>query len=240
MNQTNYDFLCNDLKFLGFAEGLQPALRDALETEHLSFELEFRNKIEEGTVAATLFFTRSDPEGYFFFSRYEMRLNEKRHLFFIFKGKGVTVKEGFNLLNGRAVFKQRKAKNGQTYNEWIELDLNVPEENGFKVITYSESYGFELSPLIDSMQIDTPSANWDRAMLIRSLERGNLQPAFLRQDDKNRKVLLSANPRERSITVHELGSVARVSTEETKTGDDIEDALNRKTSRAKRLKDITH
>jgi hypothetical protein len=151
----------------------------------------------------------------------------------------MSVKEGFNLLNGRAVFKQRKAKNGQIYNEWIELDLNVKEENGFKANVYPESYGFDLSPLIDSMLIDTPSPNWDRSMLIRSLEKGNLQAAFIRQEGTHRKVYIQANPRERSITVLELGPAHYAKSEETQLGDDIEDALNRKTSRSRKLKDIT-
>ncbi len=236
--EQNYEFLESDLKYLGFGASVNADLKDMLGTEADSFELEYRATIQNEPISAVLFFHRVDPEGFFFFSNYKLRVGEKHHVFYVFKGRGITVKEGFNLLHGRAVFKQRKAKNGQIYDEWIELDLNVKEENGFKAKVFPESYGFELLPLIDSMLIDTPSPNWDRSMLIRSLEKGNLQPAFIRQSDSHRKVCLSANPGERTIRVHEIESAPIEKVEETKNGDDIEDALKRKSSRVKKIKDV--
>jgi len=237
--EKNLEFLENDLKYLGFDASLHTELKEMLGTEADLFELLYRATVQNEPIEALLFFNRSDPEGYFFFSNYKLTVGGRQHTFYVFKGRGVTIKEGFNLLKGRAVFKQRKAKNGQLYNEWLELDLDVKEENGFKANIYPESHGFDLSPLIDSMLIDTPSPNWDRSMLIRSLEKGNLQTAFIRQDGSNRKVLLSANPRERSITIHEPGPVQWEKPEETKHGDDIENALKHKRLRSKKLKDIT-
>jgi hypothetical protein len=237
--ENNYEFLESDLKYLGFDASLNADLKEMLGTEADSFELPYRAIVQNEHIEALLFFHRLDPEGFFFFSNYKLSIGGRQNTFYVFKGRGVTIKEGFNLLNGRAVFKQRKAKNGQIYNEWIELDLNVKEENGFKSNIFPESYGFDVLPLIDSMLIDTPSPNWDRSMLIRSLEKGNLQAAFIRQADSHRKVFLSANPRERTITVHEIEPAQWAKPEETQLGDNIEDALNRKTSRSRKLKDIT-
>jgi hypothetical protein len=237
--EKNYEFLESDLKYLGFDASMNADLKEMLGTEADSFELSYRSTVQNETISAQLYFHRVDPEGYFFFSNYKLCVGEKQHTFYVFKGRGVTVKEGYNLLCGRAVFKMRKAKNGQVYNEWIELDLNVKEENGFRARVYPESYGFDLLALIDSMLIDTPSPNWDRSMLIRSLEKGNLQAAFIRQNGSHRKVFLSANPGERTITVHETESVVTGKVEETRPGDDIEEALNRKTTRTRKLKDIT-
>jgi hypothetical protein len=238
MEQINYDFLSNELKFLGFGDGLFADLKEMLDTEHSTFELVYRNVIEREPVRALLYFNRPDPEGYFFFSKYALSLGEKQHNFFIFKGKGVTVKEGFNLLNGRAVYKQRIVKNGQKFNEWIELDLTARDENGFRINLYPESHGFDLFAVIQSLQIDTPTANWDRSMLIRSLEKGNLQTAFIREEGTNRKVYISANPKDRTITVHEIEPLEWEKPEETKSGDDIEDTLKTK-SKAKKLRDVT-
>jgi hypothetical protein len=239
MNQVNYDFLRNDLKFLGFGEGLQPELKEALETEHQSFELLYQHKIEDDAVEATLYFTRPDPDGYFFFSKYEMRLDKKKHSFFIFKGKGITVKEAYNLLNGRAVYKLRTAKNGQKYNEWVQLDLQVKDEEGFRIIIYPESHGFDLSTVVDSFQIETPSANWDQSMFIRSLEKGNLQAAFIRENGAYRKVYVQADPGNRTLLIHETKSPFKEEMEETKLGDDIEHALDSKKSKARKLKGIS-
>jgi len=237
--ENNYEFLVNDLKYLGFDSSLNAELKEMLGTEADSFELQYRASVQQEPVEAVLHFHRLSPEGYFFFSRYVLSVSGRKHCFYVFKGRGITVKEGFNLLNGRAVFKLRTAKNGQTYNEWIDLDLAIREDNGFKPRLYPESYGFDLSALIDSLMIDTPTANWDRAMLIRSLEKGNLQTAFIKQDGTHRKVYIQANPRERTITVQEIETAQWVKPEETKLGDDIESVLTSKNSRAKKLKDIT-
>ena len=236
--EKNYEFLESDLKYLGFDTSMNGDLKEMLGTEADSFELAYRASVQNEPISATLFFHRVDPEGFFFFSNYKLCVGEKQHVFYVFKGRGVTVKEGYNLLQGRAVFKQRKAKNGQIYNEWIELDLNAKEENGFKAKVYPESYGFDLLPLIDSMLIDTPSPNWDRSMLIRSLEKGNLQTAFIRQNGSYRKVHLSANPGERTIRVHEIESAPVEKVEETKNGDDIEYAMKPKSSKVKKIKDV--
>ncbi|HSZ34529.1 MAG TPA: hypothetical protein VK772_14535 [Puia sp.] len=236
--EQNYEFLVNDLKYLGFDTSMNAELKEMLGTEADSFELAYQGKIQNEPISALLFFHRVDSEGYFFFSNYKLCLGVRQHTFYVFKGRGITVKEGYNLLCGRAVFKQRKAKNGQIYNEWIELDLNVKEENGFRARVYPESYGFDLLSLIDTMLIDTPSPNWDRSMLIRSLEKGNLQAAFIKQDGSHRKVYLSADPGERTIRIHEIESKPIEKVEETKMGDDIEDSLKRKPSKVKKIKDI--
>jgi hypothetical protein len=234
--ENNYEFLVRDLKYLGFDSTLNADLKEMLATEADSFELEYRGDVQEEPIEAVLYFHRPSPEGYFFFSKYILSASGRKHSFFVFKGRGVTVKEGFNLLNGRAVFKQRVAKNGQTYNEWIDLDLTIREDNGFKPRIYPESYGFDLSALIDSLMIDTPTANWDRSMLVRSLEKGNLQTAFIRQDGMQRKVYIQASPRERTITIHELESPACVRFE-SKTNDDIEDLVSNGKPKTKKLKD---
>jgi hypothetical protein len=235
--ENNYEFLVKDLKYLGFDSSLNADLKEMLGTEADAFELEYRAAVQQEPLEAVLYFYRLSPEGYFFFSKYVLSVSGRKHPFFVFKGRGMTVKEGFNLLNGRAVFKQRTAKNGQTYNEWLDLDLTIREDNGFKPRIYPESYGFDLSALISSLMIDTPTANWDRAMLIRSLEKGNLQTAFIKQEGTNRKVNIQANPRERTITIHEIEFPAWAQFE-NKTNDDIEDVPSNGSSKAKKIKDV--
>ncbi len=240
MNQTNFDFLSNDLKFLGFGEGLKGELKEAIETEYNSFEIIYRGEFDDDKVMAQLNFRRTAPEKFFFFSDYEMHLDEKSHTFFIFKGKGVTAKEAYNLLEGRAVHKNRVAKNGQTYNEWIELDLLVKEEGGFKVNIYPESYGFELSAAIDELQISTPTANWDRSMLIHSLEKGNLQTAFAKENGLNRRVFIQAKcQKERTISIHDLEKTKTDESEHLISDDDLDGTAKTKALRAKKLKDIS-
>jgi hypothetical protein len=245
MEKTNYDFLCEDLKFLGFGETLKDALEEAMDENPSSFELAFSHTINGENIHAILYFEKPDPLGYFFFTKYEMVLRDSHHQFTIFKGKAITVKEGYNLLCGRAVFKQLVAKNNQKYNAWLQLDLNVRENEGFKVNTYHESYGYDLSAALNEFSIETPSSNWDRAMLLRSLQKGNLQAAFLKVNGENRKVLMEANPKGKNVIIHkEIFPTEQqvrwpVPVEESHTaGDDIENVFRKKNLKAKRLKEI--
>jgi hypothetical protein len=235
---NNADFLCQDLKFLGFGEDQRNEIMESLETEHPGFEIKYKAKFDGEEVEALLFFTRPDPKGYFFFSKYEMRLGEKTHLFVVFKGKGITLKEAYNLLNGRAVYKTRTARNGQKYSEWMQLDLSMKDEFGFRIEIYPESHGFDLDHAIDELEIETPSVNWDRSMLIRSLEKGNLQGAFIKSEGTLRKVNIQADPKNRTITVHEI-EYELVETAEEMKADDVENEEGSKKSRAKKLKDVT-
>ena len=43
--------------------------------------------------------------------------------FYLNKGKGVTAKEAYNLLEGRAVHKELTTKAGEPYKAWIQLDF---------------------------------------------------------------------------------------------------------------------
>lgn len=245
MEKTNYDFLSEDLKYLGFGDSLNRSLQEKIKGNSSPFELYYSGKINDEPIDAILYFAKPDPNGFYFFSDYLLTLGDKLQHFKIFKGKGVTLKEGYNLLCGRAVFKQLIGKNGQKYDAWIQLDLSKKEGENFKVNTYYESYGYDLSAALDTFQIETPTSNWDRSMLLKSLQRGNLQAAFLKENGGMKKVFIEANPKDKTITINDndlsINGSAKwtvpVEADHSET-DDIENALNKKTSRAKKLKDI--
>ncbi|HLY69322.1 MAG TPA: hypothetical protein VKR53_06305 [Puia sp.] len=245
MEKTNYDFLADDLKYLGFGESLMSLLEEKIKENANSFELYFSSKIDNNPIDAILYFSRPSLDGFYFFSDYVLTLGNKLHHFKIFKGKGVTLKEGYNLLCGRAVFKQLIGKNGQKYDAWIQLDLSKKEGENFKINTYHESYGYDLSAALDHFPIETPSANWDRPMLIKSLQRGNLQSAFLRGNGGMKKILIEANPAAKTITIREGdltpapdSGVAAPADISQGGGDDIENGLKKTTGRARKSKDI--
>lgn len=232
MEKTNYDFLSEDLKYLGFGDSLNRSLQEKIKGNSSPFELYYSGKINDEPIDAILYFAKPDPNGFYFFSDYLLTLGNKLQHFKIFKGKGITLKEGYNLLCGRAVFKQLIGKNGQKYNAWIQLDLEKKEGENFKMITYHESYGYDLSAALDKFPIETPSSNWDRSMLLKSLQRGNLQAAFLKENGGMKKIFIQADPKNKTITICENEVVDHGGS------DDIENALNKKSSRAKKLKDI--
>jgi hypothetical protein len=82
-------------------------------------------------------------------------------------------------------------------------------------------------------------------MLLRSLQRGNSQAAFIKENGAMKKVFVEADPKEKAITIRENdpsinGSATwpvPVEADHSET-DNIENSLNRKSSRTKKLKDI--
>src|SRR5882762_5244009 len=115
MNNANIAFLLDSLKYLGFGE--KPGICDQLEQEIAKEPAEFQLTTEaffEDTCSmeTILSFRRGDRSDMYFFNRFEARLHypdgperDREHTFYISKGRGVTFKEAFNLLQGRAVNK---------------------------------------------------------------------------------------------------------------------------------------
>jgi hypothetical protein len=195
--------LSRDLKFLGFGELLQASLRDAMDSKTENFGLTFKGKINQDKISARLNFKRLTQSGNIHFTDYDLMVRDRMQQFRIFKGRGVTVKEGYNLLCGRAVFKELTGREGKKFNVWLQLDLETLEEEGFKTNMYYENYGFDLESALSMLPIEPPSSNWTRSMLLRSLQKGNLQPAFMRDPSGVRSVLLEAHPKDRTIQIKE-------------------------------------
>src|ERR1700744_2308525 len=113
MAQNNLDFLNTDLKYLGFGEKslLNQHLEAQLLRELPAFELFTEAFYDNDTkLEAKLYFTRSAKENFYYFNKYDALLRyagepdkDRAQTFYISKGHGVTLKEAFNLLQGRAV-----------------------------------------------------------------------------------------------------------------------------------------
>src|SRR5450631_1727178 len=133
MNNENLEFLQESLKYLGFGEKqyLNQQLSEQIALAPKSFELDLEAFFDaEHKLEVTLYFRRSDQLDMYFFNKYEARLRsgedpelDRAHTFYISKGTGVTLRESFNLLQGRAVNKNLYNMDGMKYNAWIQLDF---------------------------------------------------------------------------------------------------------------------
>ncbi|MCX2476974.1 hypothetical protein OQZ33_21755 [Pedobacter sp. MC2016-05] len=123
MNEENVGYLQNNLKYLGFGEQLNAALKESI-GKALP---EFKFKLETSVVMAdpvnkdkpeladkisyALNFSKSKVTDVYFFNNFEATLQKGgavdalSQVFYINKGKGVTAKESFNLISDRAVNK---------------------------------------------------------------------------------------------------------------------------------------
>jgi hypothetical protein len=216
MTTNNLDFLNNDLKFLGFGERslLNQHLEAQLQRELPSFELFTEAFFDSDTkLEAKLYFTRSTKENFYYFNKYDALLRyagepdkDRAQTFYIHKGHGVTLKEAFNLLQGRAVFKLLTSRSGIQYSAWIQLNFAEKDRHDNYVYSYFRGGRFDLEKALREYPIRELDFDEMRANLFRALQRGNLQPVTFDGVEKKGKYLVEANPSLNTINIYPAAS----------------------------------
>lgn len=209
MNKENFEYLSINLKYLGFGEELVEFLEIELQKQSSEFQLAFNTVFGKDELNATLHFRKSNINEMYFFDKYYLYLRkhdepgELMQPFYIYKGKGLTCKEGYNLLCGRAVNKNLTNKEGQTYNAWLQLDLSAKDSESFKIKQYHQNYGFDLLTALSRLPIHELSDPADMEVLLKSLGKGNLQPVVFEKDGREKKMWIAANPRFKTIIIYD-------------------------------------
>ena len=115
MNNDNLKFLSGRIKFAGFGEEINAGLQKAIQEGKPEFQLQFSAEFNKKPFEATLNFRKSDTTDMYFFNSYNASLvrndgDKVEQKFYLNNGKGITAKEAFNLLDGRAVHKDLVTK----------------------------------------------------------------------------------------------------------------------------------
>lgn len=218
MTQSNLDFLQDNLKFLGFGE--KSLLNQHLEAQILrdppAFELFTEAFFDSDTkLEAKLYFTRSKQSDFYFFNKYDALLRyagepdkDRAQTFYINKGHGITFKEAFNLLQGRAVFKTLTTKAGEQYQAWLQLNFEVKDQRNNYVYNYIRGRRFDLEKALKKHPIREMGFDNLRANLLRSLQRGNLHPVTFDHPDRSEKNFIEANPVKGTINYYPMATRA--------------------------------
>jgi hypothetical protein len=210
MNQKNFDYLKDGLKYLGFGEGLNNKLAEELASGKTEFQINTVNEYGRDKVNYKLDFRKSDQSDMYFFNRYNATFKpegdslEKAQTFYIKKNSGITAKEAYNLLNGRAVNKDLTNAEGQPYNAWLQIDFAQRDDNGnhkFKMI--HQAYGYDLEKELAKHPIKELAEDVSKQRLMQSLERGNLHQVTFTKADKEEKMFIEANPQFKTLNVYD-------------------------------------
>jgi hypothetical protein len=210
MNQKNFEYLKDGLKYLGFGEGLNNKLAEELASGKPEFQMKTVNEYGRDKVNYALDFRKSDSSDMYFFNRYTANFKpegdspKKAQTFYIKKNSGITAKEAYNLLNGRSVNKDLTNAEGQPYNAWLQIDFNQQDDKGnnkFKMI--HQAYGFDLDKELSKHPIKELSEPATRERLMQSLERGNLHQVTFQKADREDKMFLEANPQFKTLNVYD-------------------------------------
>lgn len=215
MNQQNAEFLKERLFFLGFGDKLQSELERKIagkeEKFNLNISAEFGKDDMKKTVDYSLDFSKSKKEDMYFLNNYTATLQnedpEKRKTqkFYLNNGTGVTAKEAFNMLEGRAVFKKNlENKAGEKYEAWLQLNPSQKDDNGnSKVQQYHQKWNYDLEKNLARHPIKELADDVNKTELMRSLQKGNLQQVTFKTEEGEAKRFVEANPRERNVNVYD-------------------------------------
>lgn len=213
MNEKNTEFLKERIFFLGFGDKINGELEKNIKAQKEQFQLaidgEFSKGDKKDVVNFALDFSKSKENDMYFLNNYKATLKnedsekERSQTFYINKGSGVTAKEAYNLLEGRAVHKKLVNKQDEPYQAWLQLSAQKDEKGIHKVQLYHSAYGFDLQKSLDKHPIKELTNPEQKERLIKSLEKGNLQEVTFTRNDKEEKMFMEANPKDRNFIVYD-------------------------------------
>jgi hypothetical protein len=219
MNTQNAEFLKKSLLNLGFGDKLNAELDKEMAAKVPEFKLGLQHEFNQKTVDYTLHFKAGDNKDMYFFNKYDATINHKDdpaknidQTFFINKGSGITAKEAFNLMEGRAVHKQLYNLEGQKYQSWLTLDnKNLTDNGNMKIKHYHENYGFDIDKVIAGKGIKELVDPKAKEELMYSLKKGNAQQITVGGNDGDRKYFIAANPQFKTVDLydHQMKKIKR-------------------------------
>ena len=211
MNEQNFDYLRNQLKYTGFGDVLQRELRAKMSASpsNPAFTLLFRTLIGDDQAEAVLQFRKSEDSEMYFFNRYSLQLKNGQGMdahiqtYRINRENSITLKEAYNMLKGRAIYKEILPKDGEKYHAWLQLNLKETNEHGdFKTRQFHPNYGYDLKQILENFEIKELENPETAQALIRSLERGNRQAVSIRHEGKEEKMFIEASPQYKSVNIY--------------------------------------
>ena len=222
MNEKNFEYLRDQLKYTGFGDALESELKEKMQKEEPNFTLTYNTQYGNDTAAATLNFNKSKESDMYFFNSYKVELqkeNSKEALeqtFYINKGSNITLKEAYNLMEGRSVNKDLTNKEGELYNSWLQLNFKETDTSGnFKLNQYHQNYGYDLEATLSKhpiKELENPKYKED---LINSMKKGNLQSATFLKDGNEIKQYIEASPQFKTINIYD-GNMQRIDNRHSK------------------------
>lgn len=220
MNEKNYDYLKNQVKFMGFGEALEKEMGEKIGQQPANFSLEHKTKFGQDSVNTTLNFQKSKESEMYFFNSFDMAVKPAnseqalRQTYYVGKENNLTLKERYNMLEGRSVFKEfnkleqvgegdaaKFKATDETYQAWTQLNFKQTDENGN--FLQRKLFGFDLEKTLAKYPVKELEDNYEKNRLIASLEKGNRQSATITVNGAEQKVSIEANPIDKGLKFYD-------------------------------------
>ena len=208
MNEVNVNYLKDNIKYLGFGEKGHDLLEANIREGKMAFQLEFYSEINKKKFEAILQFRRSDTTDMYFLNSYKAALERNdgkwvEQTFYLEKGRGITAKEAYNLLEGRSVQKELSTKDGVEYKAWLQLDFSQKDKHDNHVVKqFHEKYGYDLEATLRKYPLQELDGGEKQKALIHSLHKGNIQSVTMEVGGQPQKLFIEANPQFKTINLY--------------------------------------
>lgn len=208
----NINSLTKQLEKTGFKEiHREELIKNILDGKN-SFDLVLQTKYGSDEVKASLHFDRSD-KGNYFFNNYELAIkkegasDELKQRFKVNYGNTFSLKEAYNLMEGRSVYKQfikvdqENKDNNQKYNAWSTMDFKNTDAHGnFKII---KSYKLKVEEALAQYPVKELGNEQHQRALVDSIHRGNCQILTFIKNGVEEKMYAEANPLHNSLRFYD-------------------------------------
>ncbi len=164
---------------------------------------------EECKMSVLLDIRASRKDDSYFLNKYEATLQysgssdkNRRYTFHILDRTAITSVEAFNLLDGRAVYKQFIDDYGKKYNGWMQFDFANRDLDGqYKLMKTGLYYTFDLETALSHYNIQELENAREKDNLLRCLLRGDLYPVNIITGKTIRLMHIRANPFHKIISL---------------------------------------
>lgn len=157
-----------------------------------------------------------------------------RNSHYVDRGKGFSVEQAANMLQGRAVFRDDMvSRAGEQYKAWSIYQFDQPKDRygNYTMKQFGEGYGFDLKKELAAYEIKELSKPEHFAALVEKLENGNKPVVTVVLPDGSDKALrIEAVPRYNNLNFFEINGKP-VKREELKKEQGLEQAAEKSKSK---------
>jgi hypothetical protein len=213
MNQQNFNVLREAIKKIGLPSFVDFTIEPVEFSSEQPLEVQLTDVIyrDDSQMEVTLYFERPIDGNVYSFTRYNCRLRyyedsakDRAHTFYRSK-VAPTMREVYNLLQGRSVNKDINSIPDGVYNAWLTLNFQEKDSNGnYKLHYFPTNNGYQIENVLDMYPIRELQDEELKAALLLSLKAGDCCLVTLDRARKSEKVYIEAIPRLKTIGIYPI------------------------------------
>ncbi len=214
MTNEEKDKLERNVAFHGFSARTVAEVMMYVDGNEKKFSVPEKGKIDSIDYRATLNFNRSEKNGQVYFNDFILTLPARdgrkpfSQSFPIKYRADFTLREAFNLMNGRYVSKEMLDGEEKLSKPWVRMAFSmVNDDLNHPIVAVSAADGFNLMKELEKFPIANFNANSNGAEAVKALERGNRHPAVLELNGTSELFSFTANPETGGLDVYDKAGV---------------------------------